>query len=149
VKIFGFEIKREDEETGNAPVSFAEPQNDDGAITVGNAMGGFYSTILDMEGSAKTESELVTKYRSLAMQPEINQAVDEIVNEAISVDLDEDVVELILDDVDLPDKVKDKLTEELSELRYLPNDIERMQEAQTKTDNDLYDLQIRIEELRD
>lgn len=48
----------------------------------------------------------------------------------------------------LEEKV-DKLTEELSELRYLPSDIERMQEAQTKTDNDLYDLQIRIEELRD
>jgi hypothetical protein len=120
VKIFGFEIKREDdEETGNAPVSFAEPANDDGAITVGNALGGFYSTILDMEGTAKTESELVTKYRGLAMQPEINQAVDEIVNEAISVDLDEDVVELVLDDVDLPDKVKDKLTEEFQEVLSL------------------------------
>ena len=120
MKIFGFEIKREDDEdTGRAPVSFAEPQNDDGAITVGTAMGGFYSTILDMEGTAKTESELVTKYRGLAMQPEINQAVDEIVNEAISVDLDEDVVELVLDDVDLPDKVKDKLTEEFQEVLSL------------------------------
>ena len=109
MKLFGFEIKREGEEDENTTVSFAEPQNDDGAITVSNAMGGFYSTILDLEGNAKTESELVTKYRGLAMQPEITQAVDEIVNEAISVDLDYDVVELILDDVDLPDKVKDKV----------------------------------------
>lgn len=121
MKIFGFNIRREDdEETGsNVPVSFAEPLNDDGALTVGGSMGGFYSTILDMEGSAKTESELVTKYRGLAMQPEITQAVDEIVNEAISVDLDEDVVELILDDVDLPDKVKDKLTEEFQKVLSL------------------------------
>ena len=119
MKIFGFEIKREGEETDNIPVSFAEPINDDGAITVGTAMGGFYSTILDMEGTAKTESELVTKYRGLAMQPEITQAVDEIVNEAISVDLDYDVVELVLDDVDLPDKVKDKVSEEFQEVLSL------------------------------
>ena len=87
-KIFGFEIKRAEDELDNTPVSFAEPQNDDGAITVGsNAMGGFYSTILDMEGTAKTESELVTKYRQMAMQPEIAQAVDEVVNESINIDI--------------------------------------------------------------
>ena len=47
---------------------FVEPTNDhDGAITVGNALGGFYGTMLDMEGTAKTESELVTKYRGMSM----------------------------------------------------------------------------------
>ena len=112
MKIFGFEIKREEEETENIPVSFAEPLNDDGAITVGNALGGFYGTMLDMEGSAKTESELVTKYRGMYMQPEITQAVDEVVNEAISVDTDDKVVEIVLDDTDLPDKVKKKIAEE-------------------------------------
>lgn len=119
MKIFGFEIKREGEEQDNIPVSFAEPINDDGAITVGNALGGFYSTILDMEGTAKTESELVTKYRSLAMQPEIGQAVDEIVNEAINVDVEDKVVEIVLDDTDLPDKVKDKIVEEFDEVLSL------------------------------
>lgn len=61
MKIFGFEITRPQDETtnGNA-VSFVEPQNDDGAITVSsNSLGGFYSTILDMEGAAKSESELI------------------------------------------------------------------------------------------
>ena len=117
-RLFGFEIKRaEDDE--EVSVSFAEPQNDDGAITVGNAMGGFYSTILDMEGTAKTESELVTKYRSMAMQPEIAQAVDEIVNESINIDIDEQVVELVLDDTDLPDKVKTKITEEFEHILQL------------------------------
>lgn len=112
MKIFGFEIKRQSEETEQRAVSFAEPQNDDGAITVGNALGGFYNTILDMEGAAKNESELVTKYRSMAMQPEITQAVDEIVNEAINVDVHERVVEVSLSETDLPDKVKDKILEE-------------------------------------
>lgn len=119
MKLFGFEIKREYEEAGNEPVSFAEPSNDDGAITVGNTMGGFYSTILDLEGNAKTESELVSKYRGLAMQPEITQAVDEIVNEAISVDSDDKVVEIVLDDSDLPDKVKAKIVSEFEEVLSL------------------------------
>lgn len=119
MKIFGFEIRREEEETGAVPVSFAEPANDDGAITVGNALGGFYSTLIDMEGTAKTESELVTKYRSLAMQPEIAQAVDEIVNEAINIDIEDKIVEIVLDDTDLPDKVKEKITEEFDEVLAL------------------------------
>ncbi len=122
MKLFGFEIKRDSDEEagGHTPVSFAEPQNDDGAITVsGGAMGGFYSTILDLEGTAKTESELVTKYRGLAHNPEINQAIDEIVNEAINVDTQDKVVDLVLDNTDLPDKVKDKLVEEFENVLSL------------------------------
>jgi hypothetical protein len=118
LKLFGFEINRESEEIV-APVSFAEPQNDDGAITVGNAVGGFYSTILDLVGTAKTESELVTKYRGLAMNPEITQAVDEIVNEAISVDLADKVVDIVMDDSDLPDKVKERVSETFQEVLTL------------------------------
>jgi len=120
MKIFGFDIKRDtDDGEGFQPSSFAEPQNDDGAITVGNAMGGFYSTLLDMEGTAKTESELVTKYRGLAHQPEIAQAVDEVINEAISVDTDDKVVEVLLDDTDLPDKVKKIVIEEFDSILSL------------------------------
>ena len=119
MKIFGFDIKRDSDEDGYVPSSFAEPSNDDGAITVGNAMGGFYSTLLDMDDSAKTESELVTKYRGLAQQPEIAQAVDEIVNETISIDTDEQVVEIVLDDTDMPDKVKNKVIEEFENVLAL------------------------------
>jgi len=119
MKIFGFDIKRDAEEEGFTPSSFVEPQNDDGAITVGNAMGGFYSTLLDMEGTAKTESELVSKYRGLAHQPEIAQAVDEVINEAISVDTDDKVVEVLLDETDLPDKVKKIVIEEFDNILSL------------------------------
>lgn len=118
MKIFGFDIKRAEEET-NLPVSFAEPSNDDGAITVGNALGGFYNTILDMEGSAKTESDLITKYRSMAMQPEINQAVDDIVNEAISVDTNDRVVDIALGETELSDKVKKSIIKEFDSILAL------------------------------
>jgi len=117
LKIFGYEIKREEDET--PVVSFAEPSNEDGAITVGNAQGGFYGTLLDMEGTAKTESELVTKYRGMALQPEIVSAVDEVINEAISIGTDDKVVELVLDDTNLPDKVKKRLSEEFDNVLSL------------------------------
>ena len=118
MKIFGFDIKRAEEET-NLPVSFAEPSNDDGAITVGNALGGFYNTILDMEGSAKTESELITRYRNMAMQPEVSQAVDDIVNEAISVDTNDRVVDISLGETELSDKVKKTIVKEFDKILAL------------------------------
>ena len=118
MKIFGFDIKRAEEET-TLPVSFAEPSNDDGAITVGNALGGFYNTILDMEGSAKTESDLITKYRSMAMQPEISQAVDDVVNEAISVDTNDRVVDISLGETDLSDKIKKAIVKEFDNVLAL------------------------------
>ena len=123
MRIFGFEIRRpeDDGDISKKPMSFVEPLNDDGAITIGNsnALGGFYGMMLDMEGAAKTESELVTKYRSMAMQTEITQAVDEVVNEAISVDSHEKVVEIILDDTELPDKVKERIIEEFDNVLSL------------------------------
>lgn len=121
MKLFGFSITRSDDsETGkNTPVSFVEPINDDGAITVGGSLGGFYTSMLDMEGSAKTESELITRYRNLSMQPEITQAVDEIVNEAINVDTYDQVVEIVLDDTDIPDKIQDKVREEFENILAL------------------------------
>jgi hypothetical protein len=119
MRLFGFEIKREEDKQENQPFSFVEPQNDDGALTVGTALGGSYGMMLDMEGAAKTESELVSKYRGMLMQPEVAQAVDEIVNEAISVDSHEKVVEIVLDDTELSDKVKDRITEEFENILKL------------------------------
>jgi len=120
LNIFGFEIRRAEDEKEQRPISFAEPQNDDGAITVdGTSLGGFYSTLLDMEGAAKSESELVTKYRSMAMQAEIAQALDDIVNEAISIDLNEDVIDISLDNTNLPDKVKERIVEEFDNVLSL------------------------------
>jgi hypothetical protein len=120
MRVFGFEIKRE---IGGAEedraVSFVEPNNDEGAITIGNSLGGSYGIAINMEGDAKTEGELITKYRGMVMQPEIAQAVDEIVNEAINVDSHENVVEIILDDTELPDKVKDRIVEEFEEVLRL------------------------------
>lgn len=119
MNLFGYEIKRK-EDKEDIPRSFAPPLNDDGAVNVeSTAVGGAYGYFLDIEGTAKTESELVTRYRSMAMQPEVQQAVDEIVNEAINIDFNERAVEIVLEDVELPDKVKESVTEEFDNVLRL------------------------------
>ena len=79
MRIFGFEFKRaEDPEKLK---SFAPANYDDGAIVV--ASGGMYGQYIDLEGIVASETLLVTRYRQLALQPEIDKAVNEICNEAI------------------------------------------------------------------
>lgn len=119
MRLFGFEIKRTDDDVEKQLPSFADPINDDGALNLGTAIGGSYGMLWDIEGTAKTEAELVTRYRQMTLNPEIQQAVDEIVNEAIVVDSHEKVVEIVLDDTKLPDKVKDKISEEFENILQL------------------------------
>lgn len=117
--LFGYEIRRKQDKE-EQPKSFAPPLNDDGAVNVeATAVGGTYGYFLDIEGSAKTESELVTRYRSMALQPEVQQAVDEIVNEAINIDFDEKAVEIVLEDTELPSKIKETISEEFANILRL------------------------------
>ena len=112
-ELFGFEIKKKQQE----PVSFAPKQNDDGAVVV--AEGGVYGTYVDLDGSIRTEAELVNKYREIAQHPEVEAAVDDIVNEVISQEPEQEVVELILDDINQPDRIKKLLIEEFKEVLNL------------------------------
>lgn len=107
MKLFGFEFKRQDQ-VDPAP-SFAPKEADDGALVV--AAGGAYGTYIDLDGTVRTEAELVTKYREMSLQPEIDTAVDEIVNESISID-EEDIVSINLDNLDIPNRVKKAIQEE-------------------------------------
>lgn len=99
---FGIEFKRQNDKS-KLP-SFAAPVYDDGAVNV--AAGGVYGTYIDLEGTIRNESDLVTKYRQLALQPEIDRAINEICNEAIIVEEGKKIVELILDDVPIDNNVK-------------------------------------------
>ena len=117
--LFGYEIRRKQDKE-EQPKSFAPPLSDDGAVNIESAaVGGAYGYFLDIEGSAKTESELVSRYRSMALQPEVQQAVDEIVNEAINIDYNENAVEIVLEDTELPSKVKEKISEEFENILRL------------------------------
>lgn len=116
MKLFGFELIRADQ---NAKASFVEPLNDDGALTLGGAVGGSYGFALDTDSSAKSEAELITRYRGMMQSAEIQQAVDEVINELVSVDEDEKVVKIVLDDLQVPTKIKRIIEEEFENILRL------------------------------
>ena len=121
MQLFGFEIKRKEEEQPqimavNQP-SFVPPVNDDGAVIVSG--GGVVGTYVDLEGTARTEAELITRYRQLSLQPEIETAVEEIVGEMISYDSNQEQVNINLDDLEFSKQLKDKITDEFNEVKKL------------------------------
>jgi hypothetical protein len=110
-ELFGFTIarKKQEDQQENLP-SIVSPTQEDGAIEI--APGGAYGTYVDLEGKAKNEGELVTKYRQMALQSECDSAIQDVVNEAIVVTEDSGPVEIVLDKLDYPENIKKKIHEE-------------------------------------
>ena len=120
VELFGFRIGKDegaDEKLAVQVPSFAPPPNVDGALEV--APGGAYGTYVDLEGAAKNEAELVTRYREMSMYPECESAIDDVVNESIITDQQDDPVTLNLEKLDQPESVKKRIQEEFDEILKL------------------------------
>ena len=118
--LFGFTISRKEDENSQAvQQSFTPPVNDDGALTITSAA--YYGTYVDLDGSAKNEIELIGRYREMAMQPEIESAIDDIINEAICQDDDGKNIRMILDELKQPDKIKKSLQTEFNTVLRLLN----------------------------
>ena len=118
--LFGFTISRqENEDRQDNQQSFSPPSNDDGALTITSAA--YYGTYVDLDGTAKNEVELISRYREMAMQPEIESAIDDIVNEAICQDDDGKNIQIILDDLEQPDKIKKAIKDEFGTILRMLN----------------------------
>ena len=106
--LFGFEFRRV--QPVEPEPSFVPKETDDGALTISAAAA--YGTYVDLDGTVRTEAELVTKYREMALQPEIDSACDEIVNEMMDI-AENKIVTIDLDHIDaLTDPVKKKIQSE-------------------------------------
>lgn len=114
MEIFGFEIKKKQQEDESTRPSFVAPENDDGAVIV--AGGGIIGTYIDLEGTARTEAELITRYRELSLQPEIETAIEEIVTQFISYDSEDELVNINLDDLEFSNQLKKRIQEEFKEV---------------------------------
>ena len=115
IDLFGFRIGKDEDSAEKLAVqvpSFAPPPNLDGAMEV--APGGAYGTYVDLEGTAKNEAELVTRYREMSMYPECESAIDDVVNEAIITDERDDPVTINLDKLEQPESVKRRIEEEFN-----------------------------------
>ena len=118
--LFGFTIARNKvEEDQTVQQSFTPPSNDDGALTITSAA--YYGTYVDLDGTAKNDVELISRYREMAMQPEIESAIDDIVGEAICQDDDGKIIQIVLDDLKQPDKIKNAIKIEFETVMKLLN----------------------------
>ena len=112
--LFGFEIRRKssDDAEEKRVRSFVPPTEEDGTGEVINA-GGYYGQYVDMDGAgAKSETDLIFKYRDIAHNPECDAAIEDIVNEAITSDDASAPVSINLDDLDQSDNIKNMIREE-------------------------------------
>jgi hypothetical protein len=123
IKLFGFTIGREgivDTQKPSQPV-FTLPTEalDDGAVTI--TSNAYYGTYVDLEGSVRNELELITRYREMANHPELEMAIDEIVNEAITRDEFGKIVDINLDKLKQPETIKKKIIEEFENVQKMLN----------------------------
>ena len=123
VKLFGFTLGKKDIVQVQPPeqASFALPTEsmDDGAVTI--TQNAHYGTYVDLEGSVRNEIELVTRYREMANHPELEMAIDDIVNEAITHDVSGKTIDIVLDNLKQPESIKKKIIEEFDNIQKMLN----------------------------
>ncbi|MBL4579070.1 MAG: portal protein [SAR324 cluster bacterium] len=115
-ELFGFRIERSKKGEGGGK-SFTSPTSDDGTIEV--AGGGFFGQVLDTDGRQKSDYDLIRRYRDIAQQAECDTAVDDIVNEGIVSNENDQAVQITLDRLPYPDKIKRKIRKEFTEVLRL------------------------------
>ena len=114
-QLFGFQINKKEGKRGQSPV----PPAADEPIAV--AAGGYYGTYVDTDNSARNEFELIRRYRDMAIHPEVDSAVDEVVNEFVVSDNNDSCVDINLDNLKVGQGVKNKIRNEFDYLKRLLN----------------------------
>ena len=114
-QLFGFQIQRKEGRKGQSPV----PPNAEESIAV--AAGGYYGTYVDTDNQARNEYEMIRRYRDMALHPEVDSAVDEVVNEFVVSDAHDTPVEINLDNLDAGMGIKKKVRDEFEYLKRLLN----------------------------
>ena len=115
-KLFGFSIDDSDKKPDSvvAPV----PQNNEDGVDY-FIQSGFYGQYVDIEGVYKTEYDLIKRYREMALHPECDNAIEDVVNEAIVSDLYDSPIEIELSNVNASDGLKDKIRAEFRHLKEI------------------------------
>ena len=117
-ELFGFSITGARKQA-DPKQSFTTTQADDGTQTI--AAGGYFGQYLDMEGTAKSEADLIRRYREVALHPECDMAIEDIVNEAIVATEWKDAVRVNISDLPYGKDVRRKIENEFKEVLKLLN----------------------------
>ena len=118
-ELFGFSFDKDNQKKKEQQrlISPVAPNNDDGTVTI--SAGGYYGQYVDIEGVSKNEFEMIRKYREVSLHPEVDSAIDEVVNEAIVADGDDSPVEIELSNLEVSDSIKKRIREEFKEVKRL------------------------------
>jgi hypothetical protein len=116
LNLFGFKISRPRKEVAKNQ-NFVTPIAEDGATTI--SAGGYYGTYVDLDATSKTESELITRYRQMAIYAECDMAIEDIVSEAIANIDDEPPVTIDLQELQLSENIRKTIENEFGEILSL------------------------------
>jgi hypothetical protein len=108
-KLFGFSIE-DNEPLSPGSVSPVPPNKEDGVDHYLSS--GFFGSYVDIEGVYRTEFDLIKRYREMALHPECDSAIEDIVNEAIVSDTNDSPVQIDLDNLNASDGIKKKIRQE-------------------------------------
>ena len=117
-ELFGFTIQRSSKDKGGE-ATFSTPTPDDGTVDI--AGGGFFGQILDTDGRERTDLDLIRRYRDIAQQSECDTAIEDIINEGIVSNQNDQAVQITLDRLPFPEKIKRKIRLEFGEILRLLN----------------------------
>lgn len=108
-KLFGFSIE-DDDKLPQSALSPVPPNKEDGVDHY--LTSGFFGSYIDIEGVYRTEFDLIKRYREMALHPEVDSAIEDIVNEAIVSDTNDSPIQIELSNLNASDAVKEKIREE-------------------------------------
>lgn len=118
VNIFGFTISRDEkQDEGLQKQGYVTPTPDDGTTTV--QAGGYFGTYLDLDATAKSEADMISRYREISLYPYCDNAIEEIVVQAIANVDYEDPVSIDLDSSELSEKIKKSISNEFKTIMHL------------------------------
>jgi len=122
INIFGFTIARQSSEEPGANDVVA-PDSYDGSYNIesGSIYGGFLSSYTDFSGSAKTEEDFIKRYRTMSLFPEVDQAIEDIVNECVIAGDDSKPIKIDLEETLLPPQIKSRVYQEFDRVLDLLN----------------------------
>ena len=116
-KLFGFSINDEGNDKSKSLVAPVPPNDQDGVDYY--IQSGFYGSYVDIEGVYRTEFDLIRRYREMALHPECDNAIEDVVNEALVSDLYDSPVEIELSNLNASDKLKDRIREEFKHIKEM------------------------------
>jgi hypothetical protein len=115
MNIFGFTFGRK--ENKEETFSIVPQSLDDGSTVIES--GGLQGFYVDLDGTVRTEVDMIRKYREMSLNAEVDIAIDEVANEVITEDARDEVIKLNLDKVNIPEPVKEKIQDSFQEVLYL------------------------------